>query len=203
VERIASVFKYGWLKNDRRKIEIQQGTYIIEFAWQPIDKTFAEVLQIAGAIPIPPYLKRETEDIDLERYQTIYAHKDGSVAAPTAGLHFTDNIFNKLKEKQIESTFVTLHVGAGTFKPVKSATMADHEMHGEYLDVSVETIEYILNHLDENITAVGTTSLRTLESLYWLGEKITLNPHIIASELFVDQWQPYQDKEREVSLNNR
>lgn len=177
-----------------------QGTFILEFTWEPADKTFAEVLQIAGAIPIPPYLKRATEEIDLERYQTIYAQKEGSVAAPTAGLHFTDRVFEKLKARHITTDYVTLHVGAGTFKPVKSATMAEHDMHGEYIDVSLAAIENILEHIDDNITAVGTTSLRTLESLYWLGEKIARNPNIQISELLVHQWQPYEEKTREVSL---
>jgi S-adenosylmethionine:tRNA ribosyltransferase-isomerase len=169
-----------------------QGTFIIEFSWEPAQKTFAEVLQIAGAIPIPPYLNRATEDIDLERYQTIYAQKEGSVAAPTAGLHFTDKVFDKLKTKHITPRYVTLHVGAGTFKPVKSETMADHDMHGEYLDVPLETLEYIYENSDKPITAVGTTSLRTLESLYWIGEKISKNPTLQPKELMVDQWQPYE-----------
>jgi S-adenosylmethionine:tRNA ribosyltransferase-isomerase len=173
-------------------IERLQGTFILEFTWEPADKPFAEVLQIAGAIPIPPYLKRATEDIDLERYQTIYAQKEGSVAAPTAGLHFTSQVFEKLKNKNILPSYVTLHVGAGTFKPVKSPTMAEHDMHSEYIDVSLSTLQYLFDNHDKPITAVGTTSLRTLESLYWLGEKIRNNPTIKLSELVIDQWQPYQ-----------
>lgn len=173
-------------------IERLQGTFILEFTWQPSDKTFAEVLQIAGSIPIPPYLKRATEDIDMERYQTVYAYKEGSVAAPTAGLHFTDRTFEKLKAKNISLNYVTLHVGAGTFKPVKSEVMADHDMHGEYIDVSIETIDYLFQNSDKTITAVGTTSLRTLESLYWLGNKIANKPLIHPKDLVVDQWQPYE-----------
>ncbi len=134
--------------------------------------SFAELLHHAGAIPLPPYIKRKAEISDTERYQTIYAHFDGSVAAPTAGLHFTDNIFKSLAEKNIQTGFVTLHVGAGTFKPVKSETLETHEMHAEFIDVSKEMIETILQTLDSNIIAVGTTSLRTIESLYWLGLKI-------------------------------
>ena len=106
--------------------------------------SFAELLHHAGAIPLPPYIKRKAEASDAERYQTIYAHIDGSVAAPTAGLHFTDTIFKKLKEKNIQTDFVTLHVGAGTFKPVKTETMEEHEMHAEFIDVSKESIENIL-----------------------------------------------------------
>lgn len=176
-----------------------QGTFMLEFTWEPATKTFAEVLQIAGAIPIPPYLKRATEDIDLERYQTIYAHKEGSVAAPTAGLHFTDGVFEKLKAKQIIPTYVTLHVGAGTFKPVKSDTMAEHDMHGEYIDVPLETIEYLYQHMDKSITAVGTTSLRTLESLFWIGEKIAQQPNLQPHELLVDQWQPYVSSSNQIN----
>ena len=120
-------------------------------------------------------LKREVEESDAERYQTIYAQSDGSVAAPTAGLHFTENIFEKLRTKNIETDFVTLHVGAGTFKPVKTETMQEHEMHAEFIDVSKETIENILQNLSNNIIAVGTTSLRTIESLYWLGLKLAMS----------------------------
>jgi S-adenosylmethionine:tRNA ribosyltransferase-isomerase len=169
-----------------------QGAFIVEFTWGPAEKTFAEVLQIAGAMPIPPYLKRATEELDLERYQTIYADKEGSVAAPTAGLHFTNSVFQKLKAKQIEPTYVTLHVGAGTFKPVKSETMAEHDMHAEYIDVPLSTIEYLFKNLHKPITAVGTTSLRTLESLFWIGEKISREPSLKAQDLQVNQWQPYE-----------
>ena len=168
-----------------------QGTFVIEFTWQPEHYAFAEVLQIAGALPIPPYLKRATEDLDLERYQTVYAQKEGSVASPTAGLHFTRHVFEKLKAKNIQINYLTLHVGAGTFKPVKSETMADHDMHGEYIDVPIETLEYIRDNMGMQITAVGTTSLRTLESLHWIGEKIASNPNLQPRELTVDQWQPY------------
>jgi S-adenosylmethionine:tRNA ribosyltransferase-isomerase len=178
-----------------------QGTFIIEFTWEPSHYTFAEVLQMAGALPIPPYLKRATEDLDLERYQTVYAQKEGSVAAPTAGLHFTNYVFEKLKAKNIAVNYLTLHVGAGTFKPVKSETMADHDMHGEYIDVPIETIEYIRDHIDKQITAVGTTSLRTLESLYWIGEKISQNPNLQPKELTVDQWQPYSISNNELTAD--
>ena len=172
-----------------------QGTFILEFTWEPAEKTFAEVLQLVGAIPIPPYLKRATEALDLERYQTIYANKVGSVAAPTAGLHFTDTVFEKLKSKQIEPNYVTLHVGAGTFKPVKSETMAEHDMHSEYIDVSLSTIEYMYANIHKTITAVGTTSLRTLESLYWIGEKINREPSLPINELHVSQWQAYESSD--------
>ena len=178
------------------KAEIKErlnGTFVLEFTWEPASKSFAEILQIAGAIPIPPYLKRDTEDIDLERYQTIYAQKEGSVAAPTAGLHFTERVFEKLKNKNIVPSYITLHVGAGTFKPVKSDTMADHDMHGEYIDVSLETLESLYHHIDKTILAVGTTSMRTLESLFWIGDLISKQPDINQQELHIDQWYPYSN----------
>lgn len=189
------------LKVKAEIIERQQGTFILEFTWEPAQKTFSEVLQSAGNIPIPPYLKRATEAIDLERYQTIYADKEGSVAAPTAGLHFTDKVFEKLKEKNITPSYITLHVGAGTFIPVKSVTMAEHDMHSEYIDVSLDTLNYIYHNIEKTITAVGTTSLRTLESLYWIGEKIANNPAIQPKDLLVDQWQPYASSN--VSLSSK
>jgi S-adenosylmethionine:tRNA ribosyltransferase-isomerase len=180
-------------------IERLNGAFILEFTWEPSDKTFAEVLQIAGAIPIPPYLKRATEELDLERYQTIYAQKEGSVAAPTAGLHFTDSVFGKLKAKQISVNYITLHVGAGTFKPVKAETMTGHDMHGEYIDVPLETIEFLWKNIDKDITAVGTTSLRTLESLFWIGEKISKQSSLTVSDLMVEQWQPYEASNNQIS----
>jgi S-adenosylmethionine:tRNA ribosyltransferase-isomerase len=152
---------------------------------------FAEVLIQCGDIPLPPYIKRKPADEDKDRYQTIYAAYDGSVAAPTAGLHFTDGIFDQLKQKNITADFVTLHVGAGTFKPVKAATMQAHEMHAEWIDVTVETIENLISHLDSTTVAVGTTSLRTLESLYWLGVKSILHPSL--SQLHITQWEVYDE----------
>ena len=165
--------------------------YVVEFSWVPADLSFAEVLEHAGDIPLPPYIKRNTEVEDTERYQTIYAKDEGSVAAPTAGLHFTDEIFNRLDEKNIQKDFVTLHVGAGTFKPVKAATMQGHEMHAEWIDVSVEFIENLVLQLDKNIIAVGTTSLRTIESLYWMGVKVHLQPDI--KHLDINQWEVYEE----------
>src|SRR5258706_5541878 len=123
------------------------GSFIIELSWQPSDLSFAEVLHLAGAIPLPPYLKRNVEKSDEERYQTIYARHNGSVAAPTAGLHFTGRVFERLKEKNVQTDFVTLHVGAGTFKPVKSDTIEQHEMHAEFIDVTKKTIENIVRNL--------------------------------------------------------
>lgn len=162
--------------------------YEIEFTWSPSAYSFAEIIEQSGDIPLPPYIKRETEINDENRYQTIYARHEGSVAAPTAGLHFTEHIFSSLKKKNIECEQVTLHVGAGTFKPVKSITMQEHEMHAEWIDVSVESIKKILEKKGETI-AVGTTSLRTIESLYWLGVKAYLNPD--TDKLDLSQWEVY------------
>ena len=169
--------------------EKKAGSFGIKLSWSPEQMSFAELLHHAGAVPLPPYIRRKPEKSDSERYQTVYGHFDGSVAAPTAGLHFTDAIFKKLKEKNIKTGFVTLHVGAGTFKPVKSETMAEHEMHSEFIDVSKETIENIIQNLDNNIIAVGTTSMRTIESLYWLGVKSRKTEQ--SSGIRLEQWDAY------------
>lgn len=175
-----------------RKIEQYADAYLIELSWDDPDMSFAELLHVAGVIPLPPYLNRAAEESDQERYQTIYAEHDGSVAAPTAGLHFTDSLFANLTQKNIRQSFVTLHVGAGTFKPVKSATMQDHEMHAEFIDVSAAFIEQLLQQTTYPVIAVGTTSLRTLESLYWLGVKTKLDPNISTEALTITQWEPYE-----------
>ncbi len=167
--------------------------YIVELSWNPGEYSFAEILEHAGDTPLPPYIKRKAEETDAARYQTIYSKFEGSVAAPTAGLHFTPGIFSSLKEKNIETGFVTLHVGAGTFKPVKSATMEDHTMHAEWIDVSVHFIELLLNNIESEIICVGTTSVRTLESLYWMGLKTLLNPGIAMDDLGITQWEVYED----------
>lgn len=174
-----------------KKIEQLSDSYVIELSWDQPDLCFAEVLHVAGLIPLPPYLNRSAEESDKERYQTIYAKYDGSVAAPTAGLHFTDSLFEKIEKKNIQHDFVSLHVGAGTFKPVKSNTMESHEMHAEFIDVSKPFIENLLQQLPQNIIAIGTTSLRTIESVYWLGVKTKLNPTITQDALFITQWEPY------------
>lgn len=165
--------------------------FLVHFSWSPASKTFEEMLHLAGTVPLPPYIKRKPESSDLERYQTIYADKAGSVAAPTAGLHFTPEILDQLAAKNIKKEFVTLHVGAGTFKPVRSETMGGHEMHTEYIGVRRELVEALLANADNKITAVGTTSLRTLESLFWIGRKLLRNPNAAANELGVTQWEAY------------
>jgi S-adenosylmethionine:tRNA ribosyltransferase-isomerase len=171
-------------------VEKLSDAYIVEFNWDS-SISFAGILEQAGNIPLPPYIKRKADEDDKERYQTIYAAHDGSVAAPTAGLHFTESIFKKLAAKNISTAFVTLHVGAGTFKPVKAATMLQHEMHAEWIDVDIALIENLISNLDKTIVAVGTTSLRTLESLYWLGIKALLDP--LAKQLQIAQWEVYEE----------
>jgi len=165
--------------------------FVAEFSWSHSHFPFAQVVREAGETPLPPYIKRQSNEEDKYRYQTIYATKDGSVAAPTAGLHFTSHIFNSLLEKKIKNDFVTLHVGAGTFKPVKTELIGQHEMHAEWMEVNISTVENILKNIDKNIVAVGTTSLRTLESLYWMGVKAYLQPDGDNEYLSIKQWEVY------------
>lgn len=174
-----------------RVIEKLPESFLVEFSWQPSEYCFADLIQEAGDIPLPPYIKRETEESDLERYQTIYAKDEGSVAAPTAGLHFTPEIFESLKAKQIDQDFVTLHVGAGTFKPVKAGNIAGHTMHAEWISVTIETLENLYSNLQKPCIAVGTTSARTIESLYWMGVKVLLNPELTILDL--GQWETYEE----------
>lgn len=165
------------------------GEFLITFSWTPEELTFSEVLENAGKIPLPPYIKRDVNDSDKERYQTVFAKEEGSVAAPTAGLHFTKDILNQLQTKNISSSQITLHVSAGTFKPVSSDTMKDHPMHAEWIEVELSTLQ-VLVATDKRITPVGTTSMRTLESLYWFGVKILVNPDSNLSIL--EQWDAYE-----------
>ena len=173
-------------------IEKQKDCFVIELSWTPDGISFAELLQLAGQIPLPPYIKRNPDAADKERYQTIYAEADGSVAAPTAGLHFTPSIFEKLNQRNIQQDFVTLHVGAGTFKPVKADQMQDHLMHAEFIAVTKVSIQRLCQRNVKNVFAVGTTSLRTLESLYWMGVKTLLHPEIHPAELVLSQWEVYE-----------
>ena len=173
-------------------VEKLSDAYVVELSWQPTENSFAEVLGIFGDIPLPPYIKRKPEINDKERYQTIYAKHEGSVAAPTAGLHFTSAIFESFEKKSILKAYVTLHVGAGTFKPVKAVNMDGHEMHSEWMEVSIETIEQFVSHETKNIIAVGTTSLRTIETLYWMGVKTIIYPEITSSALQIYQWDVYE-----------
>lgn len=171
--------------------------FTIKFSWFPPTFSFSEILDQAGEIPIPPYLKRSSETIDVSRYQTVYAEQKGSVAAPTAGLHFTNSIFEKLKSKTVLIDYVTLHVGAGTFKPVKSETIGGHNMHSEWIEVEKRSVENLLKYSNKSesknsIIAVGTTSLRTIESLYWMGVKAHQNLDVTLHDLVVKQWDAYE-----------
>ena len=143
--------------------------FVIQLSWSPEHLSFAEILHLAGSTPLPPYIKRKPDASDPERYQTVYAHYSGSVAAPTAGLHFTAEVMNNIAASSIDTDYVTLHVGAGTFKPVKSESMSSHEMHSEFIEVKKQLIEKLVSANNTPVIAVGTTSLRTLETLYWLG----------------------------------
>lgn len=174
-----------------RKLAQEKDHVKVEFSWNDLSVDFASLIEAMGILPIPPYLHRDTEASDLERYQTIYSKIKGSVAAPTAGLHFTDSVFSSLKKKNISCSEVTLHVGAGTFKPVKSETIAGHDMHAEQIVVSRQLVEQLIQNKGKLI-AVGTTSIRTLESLYWLGISILENENRPPSNLCIEQWEPYQ-----------
>ena len=165
-------------------------SFRIRFSWQPSTLSFSEVLEHVGKIPLPPYIKRNAIDTDTERYQTVFAKEKGSVAAPTAGLHFTENIINQLIAKNIPIEYITLHVGAGTFKPVSSETIGEHDMHCEQLFFSEKTINHFLEKQNRKLIAVGTTTARSLESLYWIGVKLHNKSN---SPLHISQWEIYDD----------
>ena len=162
----------------------------IDFEWTG-GVSFAEVIDAMGELPIPPYLNRETQESDKTTYQTVYSKIKGSVAAPTAGLHFTDHVLQAIDAAGIDREELTLHVGAGTFKPVKSEEIEGHEMHTEFISVRRSTIQKLISH-DASAIAVGTTSVRTLESLYYMGLKVMQNPDLSEEQLHVAQWEPYE-----------
>jgi S-adenosylmethionine:tRNA ribosyltransferase-isomerase len=162
----------------------------IRFTWPYDSITFAQILSSVGKTPLPPYIKREPDEIDRERYQTIYSKHDGSVAAPTAGLHFTNQVFEQFRNKRITVHEVTLHVGAGTFQPIKTDSLQRHEMHAEIIQVSREFIGTVAD-LNKLLVAVGTTSVRVLETLYWLGVKILEKNNLSASDFRLNQWEAY------------
>ncbi len=176
------------------KISQNDAVFRVRFSWSAPDLTFAEIIDVAGVLPLPPYLNRESTVADKTAYQTVYARHDGSVAAPTAGLHFTDTVLDALRNKGIKTSFVTLHVGAGTFMPVKADTISDHKMHVEHMFMSLSGLLEIEAQLQSGkpLVAVGTTSLRVLESLFWFGVKVMKEPWL--SELHVKQWDPYEIK---------
>ncbi len=171
--------------------EPRGGSHWIDFSWTPCGPSFADILDAAGELPIPPYLNRATQASDLTTYQTVYSKIKGSVAAPTAGLHFTPEVLASLDHHGIEREELTLHVGAGTFRPVKSEEIADHPMHTEYISVRRHTVEQLIRHGGHAI-AVGTTSVRTLESLYYMGIYLSQHPDASEQELHVSQWTPYE-----------
>lgn len=174
------------------KGENSDGAFEVTFLWEDETVTLAEWIEAYGKIPLPPYIKRAAQNEDEQRYQTIFAQHNGSVAAPTAGLHFTEEVFRSLKEKKIENLWVTLHVGAGTFKPVSTETIGEHIMHKEQIVITRETIEAILNCNNKKIIAVGTTVARTLESLFIIGAKLNLN---LPGPFNVQQWEIYENEE--------
>lgn len=195
----------GILTLSAEKIAVTDKDTTVRFSWNDDTLSFSEILEIAGKLPIPPYLNRPAETKDDETYQTVYSRIEGSVAAPTAGLHFTDDVMTSLRHKGIATAEVTLHVGAGTFRPVKSETIGEHEMHTEFISVPKETIKAIYEN-KHPLVVVGTTSMRTIESLYYIGAELAINPIATPHELFVSQWEPYEnffhDIEARQSLKN-
>ena len=177
------------------RIEKTDAYSVVRFSWEPADISFAEVLETAGEIPLPPYLHREAEPSDRDRYQTVFAKYEGSVAAPTASLHLTKPLIAKLKEQGHTIEEVTLHVGAGTFRPVATDTIGEHEMHSESIIVKKQCIENLRDNIGRTIIPVGTTSMRTIESVYWIGVML-LEQGFEERNLHVNQWFPYQDREK-------
>jgi S-adenosylmethionine:tRNA ribosyltransferase-isomerase len=187
------VKQMGETRLEARFVEKRKDDFIVEFSWTPSHMPFAALLHQLGSIPLPPYMKRAADKTDAERYQTVYAQESGSVAAPTAGLHFSEQLLQSLSSRGIQPLYVTLHVGAGTFMPVKSKKLADHHMHEEFIEVPAAVVESLLVRWQDPVVAVGTTSLRTLETLYWLGLQISRHRNITAGELYLDQGYPYRE----------
>jgi S-adenosylmethionine:tRNA ribosyltransferase-isomerase len=177
------------------RIEQRQEYSLIRFEWEPKTLTFSEILLVSGIIPLPPYVHRAAVESDKKWYQTVYARSEGSVAAPTAGLHFTEPVLGSIKMKGISFEEVTLHVGAGTFKPVSEEDVSRHEMHTEHIFISKKTIQNLIARLDEKIIVVGTTTTRTIESLYWFGVKLMTDGDVF-TEINIRQWDPYQPQYR-------
>ncbi len=190
-------------------LEKQPNEFLVRFRWTPAHIHFGELLHECGSIPLPPYIRRKPVREDVERYQTVYARHEGSVAAPTAGLHFTAQTLDDLEAHKISKDFITLHVGAGTFLPVKAEKMKDHQMHSEYIGIPRQLVVNLLRFTQKkkqvaqnskehegygSITAVGTTSLRSLESIYWIGHLLLRDPEIKLEELYIPQWYPYEQK---------
>jgi S-adenosylmethionine:tRNA ribosyltransferase-isomerase len=175
-----------------KKLEVNGAEALLEFSWKDASLTFSDIIEFAGLLPLPPYIKREANEVDNKTYNTIYAKEEGSVAAPTAGLHFTEEVLTDLQFKKIDIDFVTLHVGAGTFKPVKADVMKDHLMHSEWLSIPIELIIKIKSTASIHpIIAIGTTATRSLESIYWWGVKLLEKPELFETNFFINQWDPY------------
>ena len=183
---------HGKVKLTARKLSTSDQEHEIAFSWDNPNYSFSEILQLAGDLPIPPYLNRPAEENDENTYQTIYSQIEGSVAAPTAGLHFTNDVMKRLSQRDISLSEVTLHVGAGTFKPVKAEQIGKHKMHTEFISVTRNTIERMLNNKGQ-LVVVGTTSLRTIESLFYIGVKILNTNPTVSDSLLVEQWEPYEE----------
>lgn len=183
--------KKGKRKLCAEKVAPEGDAWSVRFSWDDTLLGFGEVVEAAGHIPLPPYISRNDEPADSQRYQTVYSRIKGSVAAPTAGLHFTENTLNKLTEKGIRQAHVTLHVGAGTFQPVRASNIGDHEMHCEHFFVTRETLKMLIDN-QGNVISVGTTSVRTLESLYWMGVRVLAKSADSGIIHLTDQWEPYR-----------
>lgn len=192
--QIANEFKIGQINYSlaAELLEKRGDSFVISFSWLPAELTFAEILEKFGCVPLPPYMKREAQTADTQTYQTIYAENEGSVAAPTAGLHFTPQVFKSLAKNNIQTDFITLHVGAGTFKLVKTETINEHLMHSENFYIEKNVISNILANLNNNkIISVGTTTMRTIESVYWFGVQL-LQGRYNGGDIFISQWEPYE-----------
>lgn len=192
-EKLEYITEFGYTLYAQKKGS-KDGSQYIEFSWDNANKSFSEIIDEIGSTPIPPYLNRQAEESDTINYQTVYSKNEGSVAAPTAGLHFTKDVFKSLRKKKIQETYLTLHVGAGTFVPVKSENAVNHSMHIERIYIQKSAIQNLIAHSDFLIP-VGTTSCRTLESLYWLGLKIIEGKFDDESPL-LNQWEAYELKTR-------
>jgi S-adenosylmethionine:tRNA ribosyltransferase-isomerase len=190
---LKTIFKYNGIEYNlyAERLNPEGEAWRIRFSWNCKEAGFGEVIEAAGHIPLPPYIGRTDEEEDSERYQTVYSTIKGSVAAPTAGLHFTGDVLDKIKSGGIKSAELTLHVGAGTFQPVKSNNVYSHKMHSEHFSIDLKTIDLLLGNKGK-VIPVGTTSVRTLESLYWLGVKITQNSSSSPGHLTLGQWEPYE-----------
>ena len=183
------VMDCGHFSLTARRLRAVGNAWIVDFEWTG-GFSFAEVIETAGVIPLPPYLGREANADDTTRYQTVYAHHEGSVAAPTAGLHFTPQLLATLRDGGTQTEYLTLHVGAGTFKPVSTATIGEHDMHVEKIVVTADNLRHLAAHACKPVIPVGTTSVRTLESLYWFGVQLRDNPGL--EYMHIPQWYPYQ-----------